>query len=493
TRDVPWASRISHWNSWWPYYGGLAAYVSRACFMLRQGRFVADILIYSPHATMWSERAVWGRERRIMPYGNLARTLVANGYDFDIANDDILTRKASAKNGKIEIAGHQYAVLILPNVSVIPIQTMRAIHALAEAGVLVLALQTVPTHSAGMKHHIENDFELERLVKEVFYVGRNGVHIPEYVINSIPIRPHREPYKKSPPLNHAQQMMLKEIGRVVKPDFSLAGNTQSDGLTFIHRIVDDVDIYFITNLEPSPITTEVTFRVTGKVPQRWNAVTGSVGEMVVFRQDKSGTTMPIDFEAWESAFFVFTPGNIADIPSATFQPPRTEPLRISGNWLMTLEGYGFRRLEMKIETLSSWTENPETRYFSGTGRYETTFEAPKFSGRKIELDLGSVGTVAEVEINGQKAGVAWMHPYRFDISSLVKRGENLLTILVTNTIANYVAGLSEAPDVPAELQPRLGKANPSIYVRSNVAEKDMNETDLPPSGLMGPVTLRICK
>ena len=34
---------------------------------------------------------------------------------------------------------------------------------------------------------------------------------------------------------------------------------------------------------------------------------------------------------------------------------------------------------------------------------------------------------------------------------------------VTNTLINYVSGLKEPPDVPAELQPRLGKANPAIY------------------------------
>jgi len=35
----------------------------------------------------------------------------------------------------------------------------------------------------------------------------------------------------------------------------------------------------------------------------------------------------------------------------------------------------------------------------------------------------------------------------------------------------------------------LTKADPKIYRQSNIAQKDMTQTDLPPSGLMGPVQI----
>ena len=105
------------------------------------------------------------------------------------------------------------------------------------------------------------------------------------------------------------------------------------------------------------------------------------------------------------------------------------------------------------------------------------------------LDLGSVGDIADVELNGKSVGVAWMWPYRLDITSAAHAGKNKLVVLVTNQLVNYVSGLKEAPDVPVELQPRLGKADPSIYKQSGIAKKDMSQTDLPPSGLMGPVQI----
>ena len=104
------------------------------------------------------------------------------------------------------------------------------------------------------------------------------------------------------------------------------------------------------------------------------------------------------------------------------------------------------------------------------------------------LDLGQVGTIADVELNGQAVGVAWMAPYRLDITRAARVGKNKLVVLVTNTLINYVTGLKGPTEIPAELQPRLGKANPAIYPEGQKTP-EMHETDLPPSGLMGPVQI----
>jgi hypothetical protein len=82
-----------------------------------------------------------------------------------------------------------------------------------------------------------------------------------------------------------------------------------------------------------------------------------------------------------------------------------------------------------------------------------------------------------------------MIPYRLDITRAAIIGKNKLVVLVTNQLVNHVSGLKEAPEVPLELQSRLGKANPKIYKRSRLFSKDMTESNLPPSGLMGPIQI----
>jgi len=490
-RDMPWANRISHWNTWWKYYHCLTAYVSRSCYLLRQGQLAADVLIYAPQATAWSERALWGDDRRVLPYGNLAKTLVANGYDFDIVNDDLLQHRAKFDDGGVEVNGYKYRLMILPRATVVPIETMRAIRDFVKAGGTVVALEALPSAAAGLKNFEPNDRELKKIVSGLFADKASAVFLPEYKLDRAPFSPMRKPYTPTAPLTEPQQHLLAALNRVMPPDFALAGRAQSDGLTFIHKRVGDTDVYFVCNLETNRIATDVTFRVTGKTPQRWDAISGETGATVDFRVDENGTTIPLEFEPWESAFFVFTPGVTAPAPAkAVGLLP--EPFAVTGEWKMKLEGYGFETFETNISTLASWTDSERTRHFSGTGRYEIEFDLPAaqiVAGTRTMLDLGRVGNIAEVELNDQPVGVAWMSPHRLDITRAVRAGKNMLVVLVTDTLINYVSGLKAPPEVPVELQPRLGKANPEIYATGKRVP-EMKETDLPPSGLMGPVTVR---
>jgi len=493
SRDMPWASRISHWNTWWNYYHCLTSYISRSTYLLRQGHLVADVLIYSPQATEWSKKALYGKERRVMPYGNLAKTLVANGYDFDIVNDDLLQNRAKFKDGKVNINGYSYPVIILPAAKVLPIETARALKKFVKAGGNIIALEDLPSASAGLTNAESNDKELKQIIDGIFSDKSNAVFLSDYKIITPRFVPtNQKPFRPTTPLNKQQHKLLASIEKIIPPDFSLAGRTQSDGLTFIHKQIDDLDVYFVTNLEPKKIATDVTFRVTGKTPQRWNAVTGSIGEPVPdCRIGKDGTTIPLKFEPWESAFFIFTPGVLKSEPGRTIEK-LPEPIQINGDWNMKLKGYEFDTYNTFIKKLVSWTDSSRTKHFSGTGSYEIEFNlsASKLKNKgKMILDLGKVGDIAEVELNGENVGVAWMWPYRYDITKAVHAGKNKLIILVTNQLVNYVSGLKKAPEIPIELQPRLGKANPSIYKQSSIAKNDMLQTNLPPSGLMGPVQI----
>ena len=91
-------------------------------------------------------------------------------------------------------------------------------------------------------------------------------------------------------------------------------------------------------------------------------------------------------------------------------------------------------------------------------RYETTFVLPDTD--TCELDLGEVYETVHLLVNGEDAGVRVAPPYRFDISRLVRKGSNLLTAEVVNTLANR--------------------------------QRDFFSMTMPiePSGLIGPVTVR---
>ena len=69
--------------------------------------------------------------------------------------------------------------------------------------------------------------------------------------------------------------------------------------------------------------------------------------------------------------------------------------------------------------------------FSGRMQYTFSFEA---NDKDAILDLGRVGEVARLTLNGRDAGIRICAPYAFDVSGLLKTGTNTATVTVTNSL-----------------------------------------------------------
>ncbi len=90
--------------------------------------------------------------------------------------------------------------------------------------------------------------------------------------------------------------------------------------------------------------------------------------------------------------------------------------------------------------LGDWRENG-LEFYSGGLAYEqvVTVEDPSIWS---VLDLGQVRGTAEVEVNGEPAGVRVWSPYRFDVAGRLHAGENRIVVRVFNTLAPYLKGAS---------------------------------------------------
>ena len=55
----------------------------------------------------------------------------------------------------------------------------------------------------------------------------------------------------------------------------------------------------------------------------------------------------------------------------------------------------------------------------------------------VELDLGNVVSSVDLRVNGRPAAVRVSPPWRFDLSGLVRPGQNQIELLVRNTLANH--------------------------------------------------------
>jgi hypothetical protein len=108
-----------------------------------------------------------------------------------------------------------------------------------------------------------------------------------------------------------------------------------------------------------------------------------------------------------------------------------------------------------------WSQIDGLACYSGGAWYRRTLAfSPEQAAGRITLDLGKVAGSVEAHVNGKAAGVRVAPPWQFDLTGLVKPGENHVEVLVYNTLANHYATI------------------PTRYRGS------------PVSGLLGPVTVR---
>jgi hypothetical protein len=261
----------------------------------------------------------------------------------------------------------------------------------------------------------------------------------------------------------------------LKPDFAYP--QAGARLLFLHRHLKDGELYFVSNREDKAVSLAATFRVSGKAPEIWDAVTGKVTP-AAYRSTDGGTDVTLALPSYGSAFVVFRKPSQA---AAVALRPRAQTTvkSIDGPWSIAFESGRGAPAKIVQNDLSSWSANADrgVKYFSGTGTYQKTFTMPgKRHGVHYVLDLGAVRELAEVSLNGKKLGTVWTAPYTLDVTAAIKPGRNELQVTVANLWVNRLIGDAQ-PDAK-------GKYTFTIIptYRPDAPLRD--------SGLLGPVSIR---
>jgi len=111
------------------------------------------------------------------------------------------------------------------------------------------------------------------------------------------------------------------------------------------------------------------------------------------------------------------------------------PVYILGDFSLKNADKGFVIMPDKPTGLHSWKETGMP-FYGDKVSYTQTFMIDNTSGNFIiETGLWK-GSVAEVIVNGKKAGqIAW-EPFKLDISKFIQKGENVIDVLVTGSLKN---------------------------------------------------------
>jgi hypothetical protein len=271
--------------------------------------------------------------------------------------------------------------------------------------------------------------------------------------------------------------VLKEKG--VGPDFVC--DNENAFIDFIHRSVGDTEIYFIANRNNRDEKAVCRFRMSGKTPEIWDAVTGETNRLYNASIEGAYSKMELTFAPFQSWFIIFRKPDVKK--STTARGPLRNSLTLSpvqeltGSWTVHFDTKWGGPASVEFNTLEDWTKRPEEniKYYSGKATYVKQFDAAGLqSGKPYFLETGVVKNIAELTLNGKKLGILWTAPWRVEITGLLKPNGNVLEIVVVNCWPNRLIGDAALPQ-----EKRL--------TRTNIVFK--KDAPLMSSGLLGPVII----
>ncbi len=196
------------------------------------------------------------------------------------------------------------------------------------------------------------------------------------------------------------------------------------------------EFYFLVNEGEQPLAGNLSLGSAGSL-EYWNPLTGSIrpwpGRVIEGR-----THTWLCLERRQGVVLVVDPQGEAD-PAVTMPPLPGEIIcEIAGPWHVTDEA----GQPVSLPCPGDWAKVREWEIFSGRLRFMTQFDlSPEQAEGHLFLDLGQVGDIAEVILNGQAIGSRAWGPYVFDLGQACRSGGNMLEVRVTNSMANAYDGL----------------------------------------------------
>jgi hypothetical protein len=464
-------------NPWWIAMPDIALYLQRLSFLLRQGQPANDVALYLPNSDAYAHFSA-GHVHMIdtlreLVGDNVIPRILEAGYNFDFFDDNVLKQVGRVDKGVLALGPNKYRVVILPGVERIPIDTLKTLEEFARKGGIVIATRRLPALAPGLQPTETEQSQLREISQRLFAVPSGSGHFAE---------------------DENKQLRTTLTG-LLQPDVTLAPSAPDIG--FIHRRTSDAEVYFVANTGNVPQSVQATFRVANAQAEYWDPITGRVRPAKIAARPQGGATVALALAPYESCVLAFTKRTLTQTPTRA-SAASSVPIDLSTGWRVS---FGANSKPMMMDNLRSWTENEETRYFSGEAVYEKEVSVPESMmrpGLMVRLDLGvgqpapvqpikagmqtwfdaPVREAAVVYINDQRAGSLWCPPYSLDVTGMLRAGENRIRIVVGNLALNYMAG-RRLPDYRL-LNLRYGE---------RFQAQDMDKVRAEPAGLLGPIRL----
>jgi alpha-L-rhamnosidase len=473
-------------NPWWLVMPDVTKYLQRVCSAMREGQPANDVALYLANSDAWASfapgRVAMNKEISTHLGREIVPLILAAGYNLDFFDDGLLELRGKVDGGALAFGDLKYKVVVLAGVERIPPSTLRKLEEFAKGGGILIATRRIPTLAPGLAATAEDQKSVQEIAQRLF----KGPDAPGLFLES------ESGFAAALAQRLTPDVKFEHTG-IGAGDDSLKSAKADIG--FVHRKTDVADIYFVANTGNRPKRVKATFRVKDMQVERWDPVTGRITSQAA-EPSADGTSVTLELEHYGSQIFVLTKRTL---PSRKAAPTDAIPsLDLSGGWSVY---FGKDAKPVVMEKLVSWTENKETRFFSGVATYVKKVTVPaemlkegivprlQFGPAKATAGDGTprmqaridapVREAAVVFINGKRAGSAWCPPYEVDLTGMLTSGENEIRIEVANLAVNYMASSDSirSPSYSALIERYGNRFQP----------QDIRFIQPVPAGLFGPI------
>ena len=277
---------------------------------------------------------------------------------------------------------------------------------------------------------------------------------------------------------------ISELRSLLTPTVAL--ESPNSGIRVCKKVLPNSSIYFVTNEDTCGTSCTLRFSESRPIVQL-DPQTGKCWIPSKAERTSNGWKLPLDLEFAGSCAFIFTDDTLPSVPEPLF--PGKELQSITSGWTCRkttefvigdhdMEVHDLSREQPVNITLGDW-RGVIGDIYSGDVEYSVKFNCTSYVRENAKvLDLGEVRYVCQAWLNGEPLGSRLWEPFSYNIKGKIKEGENILKVMVTNTLANqyiYTKALDKWP---------VKKLGP-YHSRTLVYEKESVA-----SGLYGPVYVK---
>ena len=436
-----WPGNFFFQNPYWRYFRHFADYISRVCYMNSQGTPVVDVALYYPIEDMQKETYIKGVTKKGKSIDSAFNTalncLIENQIDVDMIDSESLL-KAEISDGRLCGGKESFAVLLIPDVVKLDCKLSEKLTHFEKSG-----------------------------GKIIYYATNNSVE------SSFP----------------APEEIHKTVAEAIRTDVCVINGDKTD-LFVNHRKIDNKDFYFIANSSPKYRKLTLLLREKG-FASKLSPENGE-NSAVEYKIRDEGTVVSLSLSEDESAWIVIDHEKESEI---FIEKNTVEETVISGEWeflplstyLCGEEQIKQERCELKIPlaTLTSSLHNEERQIrirnkageLGNVGRHLSLWSADWITRRvgwkdscsskdlyfRRSFSLDKKPDSAKICLSAINEWQIFVNcelvssssegriPKTLDISSYLRKGENLISVAVHNPTPLEKGTLLQREELISEL------------------------------------------